>query len=212
MMIRESLTSSCSQALELSCLVSDLLPGDEVILPSYTFSSTANSVVLRGAIPVFVDIDDYLCLDIDKVIGSVTERTKMVITVHYAGCCNNIQALREFCEDRNIVLVEDVACKLVPEGTNLGVLVNIAVSLHSTKNLGCGEGGFLIANTDDKLTEIEHATKRNKSHCIIRGEIDNILGFLVEAFLMSDFTASFCMHNCRILTTLLLKAKYLGRL
>ena len=120
----------------------------------------------------------------------------MVITVHYAGCCNNIQRLRQFCSDRNILLLEDAAQAIGStfEGINLGNFGDYgAVSLHSTKNLGCGEGGFLIVNNEDKLINIEHAHEKGTNRtAFIRGDIDKYTWISCgSSFLMSDFTASF---------------------
>jgi dTDP-4-amino-4,6-dideoxygalactose transaminase len=164
------LTTSCTDALEIAMLLLDLRPGDEVVMPSFTFVSTANAVALRGATPVFVDIrPDTLNIDERLVEEAVTERTRAIVAVHYAGVACAMDALRETAERHALVLVEDAAHALLAsvDGRPLGALGDLgAVSFHETKNLTSGEGGALLVN-DARWTEraeiaLEKGTNRRE--------------------------------------------------
>ena len=144
------LTHSCTAALEMAALLCDLKPGDEVILPSFTFVSTANAMVLRGAIPVFVDIrPDTLNLDETLVGKLVTDRTRAIIAVHYAGVAAEMDALAEVALANNLILIEDAAQAFnsTYKGRKVGSLGALsAFSFHETKNIVSGEGGALVIN------------------------------------------------------------------
>jgi len=144
------LTTSCTHALEMSCFLLDLQPGDEVIVPSFTFVSTANAVVLAGGIPVFADVlETTLNLDLESIKPLVNERTRAVIVVHYGGVAVDMDPLIEFCNKRDIQIVEDNAHGIFGKykGRSLGTLGCLGtLSFHETKNLSCGEGGALIVN------------------------------------------------------------------
>ncbi|MDY4993609.1 MAG: dTDP-4-amino-4,6-dideoxygalactose transaminase [Succinivibrio sp.] len=189
------LTTSCSSALDISCLLLDLKPGDEVILPSFTFVSTANSVVLRGARPVFVDIDNYLNIDISKIEEYITKRTKAIIPVHYAGCSCDMELLQEIAKKYNIPVIEDAAqaCDAKYKDKYLGSIGDLgAYSFHETKNLSCGEGGALLVNNEvykDRAEIIrEKGTNRTK---FFRGCVDKYTWCDIgSSFLMSDILSS----------------------
>jgi dTDP-4-amino-4,6-dideoxygalactose transaminase len=139
------LTHSCTAALEMAAILCDLKPGDEVIMPSFTFVSTANAVALRGAVPVFVDIDaQTLNMDPAKTAAAVTEKTRAIFAVHYAGFPADMDALAEIARAHDLLLVEDAAQALgsTYRGRPAGSLGDMAAfSFHETKNIISGEGG-----------------------------------------------------------------------
>ena len=153
---RVLLVSSCTHALEMAALLLDLRPGDEVLLPSFTFVSTANAFVLRGARPVFVDVDASGNLDVSSVAALRTDRTRAVCAVHYAGNSCDLDALMESLP--GIPVVEDAAQAIgvAFRGRPLGTLgVAGALSFHETKNVGCGEGGALVVGREELVERAE---------------------------------------------------------
>ena len=144
------LTTSCTHALEMAALLLDIRPGDEVIVPSFTFVSTANAFVMRGARPVFVDIrPDTLNLDETLLERLITSRTKAIVPVHYAGVGCEMDAILEIAHRYRVPVVEDNAHGLLGKykGKNLGTFGCLATqSFHETKNFTCGEGGALVVN------------------------------------------------------------------
>lgn len=150
------LTTSCTHALEMSALLLDLQPGDEVILPSFTFVSTANAFVLRGAKPVFIDVRaDTLNLDETLLPGLITSRTRAIVPVHYAGVACEMDSIMSTANAGGIPVIEDNAHGLFGsyKGKNLGTFGCMATqSFHETKNITCGEGGALLIN-DPHLIE-----------------------------------------------------------
>lgn len=171
------LTHSCTAALEIAALLSNLEPGDEVIMPSFTFTSTANAFALRGAVPVFVDIrPDTLNIDERLVERAVTRKTKAIVVVHYAGVGCEMDAIAAIAARHRLLLVEDAAHGLVAywRGQALGSIAPLAaVSFHETKNVIAGEGGALLIN-DPSLIERgeiirEKGTDRSR---FLRGEVD----------------------------------------
>jgi len=144
------LTTSCTHALEMCGLLLNLRPGDEVIVPSFTFVSTANAVALSRATPVFADVlDSTLNIDIQTVVPHVTERTRAIIVVHYGGVAVDLDPLVEFCAERGIQIIEDSAHGTFGKykGKPLGSIgVFGTLSFHETKNISCGEGGALLIN------------------------------------------------------------------
>jgi dTDP-4-amino-4,6-dideoxygalactose transaminase len=162
------LTSSCTSALEMACMLCEIQAGDEVILPSFTFSSTANAVVLRGGIPVFVDIKpDTLNIDESLVQQAITVKTKAIIVVHYAGIACNMKALCQIAKVNNLSLIEDAAQGIGASyyGKPLGTIGHYgAISFHNTKNIHCGEGGAFYASRSRDYSEaakiIEKGTDR----------------------------------------------------
>jgi dTDP-4-amino-4,6-dideoxygalactose transaminase len=191
------LTTSCTDALEMSALLLDIEPGDEVILPSYTFVSTANAYALRGARPVFADIrPDTLNLDENQLESLITNRTKAVVVVHYAGVGCEMDAIASLASRRNIAVVEDNAHGLFGryKRKNLGTLGAMAtLSFHETKNVTCGEGGALILNDPKYIERAEilrdKGTNRGR---FFRGEVDKYTWVdLGSSFLPSDILAAF---------------------
>ena len=144
------LTSSCTSALEMAAHLLDVQPGDEVILPSFTYVSTAAAFVLRGARPVFVDINpDTLCMEVSRLEEAITLRTRVIIPVHYGGWSCEMDQLLEIAESHKIKVIEDAAHGITASYKDrpLGSMGHIGVlSFHQTKNLHCGEGGALLLN------------------------------------------------------------------
>lgn len=191
------LTTSCTHALELSAHILRLGPGDEVIVPAYTFVSTASAFALTGARPIFVDVDPLtLNLSLDSLERAISPRTRAVCTVHYAGIANELDKLVEFCSSRGIPLIEDNAHGLGGSfgGKNLGTFGHMStLSFHETKNVTCGEGGALAINDDSvvALAEIlrEKGTDRAK---FLRGQVDKYTWVEVgSSWVASDILAAF---------------------
>lgn len=191
------LTHSCTAALEMAALLCDLGPGDEVIMPSFTFVSTANAVALRGATPVFVDIDsETLNIDPVKAAEAVTDRTRAIFAVHYAGFPADMDALAAICEAYDLILVEDAAQALgsTYKGRRAGSLGDLAAfSFHETKNIISGEGGALAINRADLIerAEIMREKGTNRSR-FLRGQTDKYTWVdLGSSFLPGELIASF---------------------
>jgi len=193
---RALLTTSCTHALEMSALLLDLHPGDEVIVPSYTFVSTASAFALFGAKPVFVDSDP-LTLNISPVLveAAITPRTRAICLVHYGGVACDMEALLDIAARHNLVLIEDNAHGLFAKykGRSLGTFGSLATqSFHETKNITCGEGGALIIN-DPTLVERaeilrEKGTDRSK---FLRGQVDKYTWVDIgSSWVMSDLLAA----------------------
>jgi dTDP-4-amino-4,6-dideoxygalactose transaminase len=191
------LTSSCTDALEMAALLCDLKPGDEVIMPSFTFVSTANAFALRGAVPVFVDVrPDTLNLDEKRVEKAVTKKTRALVAVHYGGVVCEMEPLAKIARRHGLVLIEDAAQALMSTycGKPAGGLSNLAaVSFHETKNCIAGEGGALLVN-DPALLDRAHILweKGTNRKQFVEGKVDKYTWVdLGSSFLASDLTAAF---------------------
>lgn len=191
------LTHSCTAALEMMALLLDIAPGDEVIMPSFTFVSTANAFVLRGAVPVFVDArPDTLNLDESQVEEAITSRTRAIVAVHYAGVACDMDALEAIAKRHGIALLEDAAQAIgaTYRGRPLGGIGTMgALSFHETKNVIAGEGGALLINDPSyaERAEIirEKGTDRSK---FLRGQIDKYTWVDIgSSYLPSDIVAAF---------------------
>ena len=190
------LTTSCTHALEMAALLLRLQPGDEVIVPAFTFVSTASAFMLYGAKPIFVDVrQDTLNIDIDQVEAAITSRTKAICVVHYGGIACEMERLVKISRDNNLVLIEDNAHGLFAKykGKYLGTFGALATqSFHETKNITCGEGGALIIN-DPSLSERaeilrEKGTDRTK---FLRGQVDKYTWVDVgSSWVISDLLAA----------------------
>jgi dTDP-4-amino-4,6-dideoxygalactose transaminase len=194
---RALLTHSCTGALEMAAILADLAPGDEVIMPSFTFASTANAVALRGATPVFVDIRaDTLNIDERLVEDAVSPRTKAIFVVHYAGVCAEMDAFRDIAARRGLLLVEDAAQALLStyRGKLAGTFGDVACfSFHASKNIVSGEGGALVANRADlaERAEIIREKGTNRSR-FLRGLVDKYSWVdLGSSYLPSELVAAF---------------------
>jgi dTDP-4-amino-4,6-dideoxygalactose transaminase len=191
------LAPSCTAALEMATLLAGIEPGDEVLMPSFTFVSTANAVVLRGATPVFVDIrPDTLNLDEELLEAAVTEHTKAIVPVHYGGVACDMDVIMSVADRHGLIVIEDAAHALLAryQERPLGGIGQLgALSFHETKNVICGEGGALLVN-DPALVERaeivqEKGTDRRQ---FFRGEVDKYTWVEVgSSFLLSDVNAAF---------------------
>ena len=191
------LTTSCTHALEMAAMLLEIKPGDEVIIPSFTFVSVANAFVLRGSLPVFVDVRrDTLNLDETKLENLITPRTKAIVVVHYAGVGCEMDAILEVAGRHGIPVVEDNAHGLFGKykGRYLGTLGSLATqSFHETKNFTCGEGGALLIN-DPQYVERAEIIREKGTHRsrFFRGEVDKYTWVDIgSSYLPSDILAAF---------------------
>jgi dTDP-4-amino-4,6-dideoxygalactose transaminase len=191
------LTHSCTAALEMAAILCDIGPGDEVILPSFTFVSTANAFVLRGAIPVFVDIrSDNLNIDENLVALAVTSRTKAIVPVHYAGVACAMDEIMDIADGHNLMVVEDAAQALLStyNGNPLGSIGHFGcISFHETKNIISGEGGALLINDPRFIERAEIIREKGTNRArYFRGEIDKYSWVDVgSSFLPSELISAF---------------------
>lgn len=191
------LTHSCTAALEMAALLADIQPGDEVIMPSFTFVSTANAFVLRGATPVFVDIrPDTLNIDETLIEAAITRKTKVIVPVHYAGVACEMDSIMRIAERHGLMVIEDAAQGIMStyKGRPLGSIGHLAaLSFHETKNIISGEGGALLVN-DPRLVlraEIIREKGTNRSQ-FFRGQVDKYTWIDVgSSFLPSELIAAF---------------------
>ncbi len=191
------LTDSCTAALEMSAILCEIKPGDEVILPSYTFVSTANAFILRGASLKFIDIrPDTLNMDESLIEQAITEKTRVIVPVHYGGIACEMDKIMSLAEKYGLMVVEDAAqgVNASYKGRHLGTIGHLgAYSFHETKNYICGEGGALVVN-DPRLVERaeiirEKGTNRSK---FFRGEVDKYTWVDIgSSYLPSELTAAF---------------------
>lgn len=191
------LTHSCTAALEMAAILADIQHGDEVIMPSYTFVSTANAFVLRGGVPVFVDIrPDTLNIDETKIEAAITSKTKAIVTVHYAGVGCEMDSILEVASARGLAVIEDAAQGVLAsyKGRPLGSMGDLGtLSFHETKNIISGEGGALLVNRPyfAERAEIIRDKGTNRSQ-FFRGEIDKYTWVDVgSSFLPSELIAAF---------------------
>ncbi|MES2935162.1 MAG: dTDP-4-amino-4,6-dideoxygalactose transaminase [Pseudomonadota bacterium] len=207
------LTHSCTAALEMAAILANIQAGDEVIMPSYTFVSTANAFVLRGGVPIFVDIrPDTLNIDETKIEQAITARTKAIVPVHYAGIACEMDAIMSIAERHNLLVIEDAAQAIMStyKGKPLGTIGHLgAYSFHETKNIICGEGGALLLN-DDRFTarsEIIREKGTNRSQ-FFRGQVDKytwvdigssyLPGEVIAAFLWAQMEDATAITNTRL--------------
>ena len=194
---RALLTHSCTAALEMSAILAGVGPGDEVIMPSYTFVSTANAFALRGAVPVFVDIrDDTLNIDERLIEAAITPRTRAIVVVHYAGVGCEMDAILPLAKRHGVPVIEDAAQGLMASyrGRPLGALGTYGtLSFHETKNIIAGEGGALLVNcpSDVEAAEIAREKGTNRSQ-FFRGQVDKYTWVdLGSSFLPGEIVAAF---------------------
>ena len=191
------LTTSCTHALELAALLAGIKEGDEVILPSYTFVSTADAFVLRGAKVVFVDVrKDTMNIDETKIEAAITEKTKAIVPVHYAGVACEMDTIMAIAKKHNLVVIEDAAQGIMStyKGQALGTIGDYGCfSFHETKNYSMGEGGALLSRDASKIEEAEiireKGTNRSK---FFRGQIDKYTWVnFGSSYLPSDMNAAY---------------------
>lgn len=191
------LTHSCTAALEMAAILADIQPGDEIIMPSYTFVSTANAFVLRGGLPVFVDIrTDTLNVDETRIEAAITPRTKAIVPVHYAGVACEMDTIMDIACRHGLLVIEDAAQGIMStyKGRPLGSIGHMAaLSFHETKNIISGEGGALLIN-DQRFTERAEVVREkgtNRSQ-FFRGQVDKYTWVdLGSSFLPGEVTAAF---------------------
>jgi dTDP-4-amino-4,6-dideoxygalactose transaminase len=191
------LTHSCTAALEMSAILADIRAGDEVIMPSYTFVSTANAFVLRGATPVFVDIrPDTLNIDETRIEAAITRNTKVILPVHYAGVACEMDVIMDIAQRHNLLVIEDAAQGIMStyKGRPLGSIGHMAaLSFHETKNIISGEGGALLVNDPRfvERAEIIREKGTNRSQ-FFRGQIDKYTWMdFGSSYLPSELVSAF---------------------
>lgn len=217
------LTPSCTDALEMTGLLTDLEEGDEVILPSYTFVSTANAFALRGAVPVFIDIDPAtMNLDTELIEQAITSSTKAIVVVHYAGVACKMDEVMTIAERHGLFVIEDAAQALLStyKGKPLGTWGHFGtLSFHETKNYTCGEGGALLINDSNYIERAEIIQEKGTNRSQFkRGQVDKytwqdigssyLLSELNAAYLFAQFEAADSILEDRMRTWNL----YAGRL
>lgn len=191
------LTHSCTAALEMAAILLDIQPGDEIILPSYTFVSTANAFVLRGGVPVFVDIrEDTLNIDECLIEDAITSRTKAIVPVHYAGVACEMDAILAIAKKHGLRVVEDAAQGVMAsyKGRALGSIGDLgAYSFHETKNVISGEGGALLINDQQLASRAEIVREKGTDRSrFFRGEVDKYRWQdLGSSFLPGELIAAF---------------------
>jgi len=209
------LTPSCTAALEMTALLLDLRPGDEVVMPSFTFVSTANAYALRGAVPVFADIrPDTLNLDETRLEEAFTSRTRAVVVVHYGGVGCEMDAICRAAALRGLAVVEDNAHGLggFYRGRPLGSLATMAaLSFHETKNLSCGEGGALLLHDSSLVEQAEiirdKGTNRRK---FLSGAVDKYTWVgLGSSYVMSDLLAAYLWGQLECMDQIMQRRKVL---
>lgn len=198
------LTTSCTHATELAALLADIKPGDEVIMPAYTFVSTADAFVLRGAIPVFVDIrPDTMNIDEKKIEAAITDKTRAIVPVHYAGVACEMDTIMDIAKRHNLIVIEDAAQGIMStyKGRALGTIGDFgALSFHETKNYSMGEGGALLIRDEKDVEEAEiireKGTNRSK---YFRGQIDKYTWVNQgSSYLPSDMNAAYLYSQLEI--------------
>lgn len=207
------LTTSCTDALEMAAILCDIRPGDEVIIPSYTFVSTANAFVLRGAKIVFADSrSDHPGIDEDRIEELITSRTRVIVPVHYAGVACDMDKIMELAQKYNLLIVEDAAQAIDSfyKGKPLGSIGHFGCfSFHETKNIQCGEGGMLVINDDRFLHRAEIIWEKGTNRAeFFRGEV-NKYGWvdIGSSFLPSELAAAFLYAQVEVLYEIQKKRK-----
>jgi len=207
------LTSSCTDALEMCALLLDIKPGDEVIMPSYTFVSTANAFVLRGAQIVFCDSrEDHPGMDESKIEALITSKTKAIVPVHYAGVACDMDVIMDIANRHNVFVVEDAAQAIDSyyKGKPLGSIGHLAAfSFHETKNIISGEGGLLAVNDERFVARSEIIWEKGTNRSAFwRGEVDKY-GWvdIGSSFLPSELTAAFLWAQLESLDKIQTKRK-----
>ena len=191
------LTTSCTDALEMAALLLDIKPGDEVILPSFTFCSTADAFALRGAKLVFVDIrPDTMNIDENKIEDAITEKTKAIVPVHYAGVACEMDTILDIARRHGIKVVEDAAQAVMSEykGQALGAIGDFGCySFHETKNYSMGEGGAILIKDPAKIEEAEILREKGTNRSVfLRGQIDKYTWVNYgSSYLPSDMNAAY---------------------
>ena len=194
---RALLTTSCTHATEMAALLSDIKPGDEVIMPSYTFVSTADAFVLRGAVPVFVDIrPDTMNIDETLIEYAITSKTRAIVPVHYAGVGCEMDTIMDIARRHNLTVIEDAAQAIAStyKGKALGTFGDFGCySFHETKNISMGEGGALLIQNEDMIEPAEIIREKGTNRAkFFRGQIDKYTWVNYgSSYLPSDMNAAY---------------------
>lgn len=198
------LTHSCTAALEMSAILLNIKEGDEVLMPSYTFVSTANAIVLRGGVPIFIDIrEDTLNIDENSIERSINKKTKAIIPVHYAGVSCEMDTIKSIAKSYNLFVVEDSAQGILSKykGKPLGSLGDLgAFSFHETKNIISGEGGALIVNNEKFLDRSEIIREKGTNRTLFKkGQVDKYSWCdLGSSYLPSELVAGFLLNQLNL--------------
>ena len=193
------LTTSCTHATEMAALLADIKEGDEIIMPSYTFVSTADAYVLRGAVPVFVDIrPDTMNIDETKIEDAITEKTKAIVPVHYAGVSCEMDKIMELAEKYHLTVIEDAAQGIMStyKGRALGTIGDYGCfSFHETKNYSMGEGGALLIRDPKNVERAEIIREKGTNRAkFFRGQIDKYTWVDAgSSYLPGDMNAAYLM-------------------
>lgn len=198
------LTGSCSHSLEMAAILCDIQPGDEVIMPSYTFCSTANAFALRGATLVFVDVrPDTMNIDEKLIENAITEKTKAIVPVHYAGIACEMDTILDIAQKHNLYVVEDAAQGVMStyKGKALGTMGDIGCySFHETKNYSMGEGGATLINNDEMLDRAEIVREKGTNRSLfLRGQVDKYTWVDIgSSYLPSEMSAAMLYGQLKI--------------
>lgn len=212
---RALLTHSCTAALEMSAILAEIGIGDEVIMPSFTFVSTANAFVLRGATPVFIDIRADNCnIDESLIESAITSKTKAIVPVHYAGVACDMDKIMKIAKKHNLIVIEDAAQALgsLYKGKPLGTIGDIGtLSFHETKNVISGEGGAILINNSEYIERAEiireKGTNRSK---FFRGQVDKYTWVDIgSSYLPSDIIAAYLYSGLEILNEITEKRQHI---
>lgn len=193
------LTPSCTASLEMAAILADIQPGDEVIMPSYTFVSTANAFVLRGGVPVFIDVKpDSLNMDETLIEAAITNKTKAIVPVHYAGAACEMDTIMQIAAKHNLIVIEDAAQAVFAsyKGRPLGTIGDLGCySFHETKNIVCGEGGALIINRAELADRAEIIREKGTDRsAFLSGRTDRYTWRDIgSSYLLADTSAAFLL-------------------
>lgn len=211
------LTTSCTDALEMAAILINIMPGDEVIIPSYTFVSTVNAFVLRGAKIIFADSEATSPnIDATKIEALVTPKTKAIVPVHYAGVACDMDTIMEIAERHNLFVIEDAAQAIDSyyKGKPLGSIGHLAAfSFHETKNIISGEGGMLVINDETFISRAEIIREKGTNRsAFFRGEVDKY-GWvdIGSSFLPSEIIAAFLYAQIENLETIQSRRKIIWK-
>lgn len=202
------LTTSCTHATELAAILADIQPGDEVIMPSYTFVSTADAFVLRGATVVFVDIrPDTMNMDENLIEDAITDKTRAIVPVHYAGVACEMDKIMEIAEKYNLCVIEDAAQGIMStyKGRALGAIGTYGCySFHETKNFSMGEGGAILIQDESKIEEAEVVREKGTNRAkFFRGQIDKYTWVdKGSSYLPSDMNAAYLYAQLEMAETI----------
>lgn len=209
------LTTSCTHALEMAAILADVQEGDEVIMPSFTFVTTANAFVLKGAKVVFVDIrPETMNIDETKIEEAITDKTKAIVPVHYAGICCEMDVIIELAKKYNLLVIEDAAQGIMAnyKGKALGSIGHIGCySFHETKNYTCGEGGAILINDERFLERAEIIREKGTNRLrFLKGQVDKYTWVDIgSSYLPSELNAAFLYANLQMAEEVKKKRLYL---